>query len=116
MTIKSLRLKSTPHSQNPFQWTPSQRPSFRLDTHIQPGPNSSSAGRLSLGTKGMHKELRRTGTRTQHLANDAETEILLRGGTVFLSLDGRVPSDLQNLSETRVRFTKPQGHSRNLSV
>jgi len=59
----------------------------------------------------MHKELRRTGTRTQNLAKDVETEILLRGGTVFLSLDGRDPSDPENLSETRGRFTKSQGHS-----
>ena len=45
----------------------------------------------------MRKELRKAGTRAQHLVKDVETEIVswLHDGTVFLSPDEKDPNDLE---------------------
>ena len=45
----------------------------------------------------MRKELRKAGTRAQHLVKDVETEIVswLRDGVVFLSPDEKDPNDLE---------------------
>ena len=63
----------------------------------KPDPNSSGAGRFSLSIKGMRKELRKAGTRAQHLVKDVESEIVswLHDGTVFLSPDEKDPNDLE---------------------
>jgi len=45
----------------------------------------------------MRKELRKAGTRAQHLVEDVESEIVswLHDGTVFLSPDEKDPNDLE---------------------
>ena len=63
----------------------------------KPDPSSSSAGRFSLSIKGMRKELRKAGTRAQHLVKDVESEIVswLHDGAVFLSPDEKDHDDLE---------------------
>lgn len=50
-----------------------------------------------MGIKGMRKELRKAGSRAQHLIKDVESEIVswLHGGAVFFSPDEKNPNDFE---------------------
>jgi len=60
----------------------------RLPTSVIPArdPNSANAGRFSMSLKGMRRELRKSGFRTEVLVRDIESEVvnwLQAGGTVL---------------------------------
>ncbi|KAI0690107.1 hypothetical protein BC835DRAFT_1366041 [Cytidiella melzeri] len=57
-------------------------------------PVSASAGRFSLGMKGMRKQLRKSGPRAELLVHEVESEIMdWLANTIWLNPDGTITSD-----------------------